>query len=78
MLKKTKKKLQSKKINWEMQWMGNIHRTVAEIKRISRQMLSIKKEIKYACSHRQHPDLIKSSNEIKTAEENLITSIPEH
>jgi hypothetical protein len=40
-------------------------------------MFSIKKEINYACSHRQHPDLIKQANEIKSVDEKLITGIPE-
>jgi hypothetical protein len=51
---------------------------VAEIKRITRHMLSIKKEINYMCSHRQHPELINHANEIKSVDERFITVIPEH
>jgi hypothetical protein len=51
---------------------------VAEIKRLSRQMLSIKKEINYMHSHRQQPELINHANEIKSVNERFITVIPEH
>jgi hypothetical protein len=56
--------------------MQKICKTVASIKRIPRQMLSIKKEINYMPSHRQHLELVKHANKIKSVEEKFITGIP--
>jgi hypothetical protein len=57
--------------------MCKISKAVAIIKRLSKLLHSIKKEITDMHNHSQHPELKSHANEIKSVNEKLITNFPE-